>query len=78
MGSRTLTRTAEPDRFEHGGFTVLDHRYGSAAGTPFVLVHGIGCGLAYFKPLAPLLAEHGRCTCSSCPASGTRRSRRRC
>jgi pimeloyl-ACP methyl ester carboxylesterase len=59
MGSRTLTRRREPLRFEHGGHTVLDHRYGTAGGTPFVLVHGIGCGLAYFTPLAPLLAEHG-------------------
>ena len=59
MGSRTLTRAAEPDRFEHGGFTLLDHRYGSAAGTPFVLVHGIGVGRSYFAPVAPLLAEHG-------------------
>jgi pimeloyl-ACP methyl ester carboxylesterase len=59
MGSRTLTRAAEPDRFEHAGSTVLDYRYGPAGGTPFVLVHGIGVGLSYFRPLAPLLAEHG-------------------
>ena len=43
----------------HDGHTVLDYRYGRADGTPFVLVHGIGVGLSYFTPLAPLLAEHG-------------------
>lgn len=59
MGSRALTRPAGPERFEHAGATLLDHRYGATAGTPFVLVHGIGVGLSYFKPLAPLLAEHG-------------------
>ncbi|GAA4751753.1 alpha/beta fold hydrolase [Amnibacterium soli] len=59
MGSRTLTRAAGPDRFEHAGCTVVDHRYGAGPGTPFVLVHGIGCGLSYFEPIAPLLAEHG-------------------
>jgi pimeloyl-ACP methyl ester carboxylesterase len=49
----------EPDRFEHGGRTVLDYRSGPEAGTPFVLVHGIGVGLSYFTRIAPLLAEHG-------------------
>lgn len=37
---------------------MLDHRSGQAAGTPFVLVHGIGVGRSYFTPLARLLAEH--------------------
>jgi pimeloyl-ACP methyl ester carboxylesterase len=54
-----VAQTTEPDRFEHDGFTLLDYRYGAGEGTPFVLVHGIGVGLSYFKGLAPLLAEHG-------------------
>jgi pimeloyl-ACP methyl ester carboxylesterase len=49
----------EPERFEHAGCTVLDYRFGSAEGTPFVLVHGIGVGYSYYRRLAPLLAEHG-------------------
>jgi pimeloyl-ACP methyl ester carboxylesterase len=55
-----MRNASEPDRFEHDGFTVLDHRFGPAGGgVPFVLVHGIGVGLSYFRSLAPLLAEHG-------------------
>jgi pimeloyl-ACP methyl ester carboxylesterase len=49
----------EPERFEHAGCTVLDYRFGPATGTPFVLVHGIGVGYAYYRRLAPLLAAHG-------------------
>jgi pimeloyl-ACP methyl ester carboxylesterase len=56
-----VRRAAEVHRFERQGLVVLDHRTGtaSAAGTPFVLVHGIGVGASYFSPLAPLLAAHG-------------------
>lgn len=55
-----MRHAVETDRFEHGGFTTLDHRYGSVMDTTaFVLVHGIGVGLSYFTRLAPLLAEQG-------------------
>ncbi len=50
---------AEPDRVEHDGVTMLRYRFGPAEGTPFVLVHGIGCGLAAWLRLVPLLARHG-------------------
>jgi pimeloyl-ACP methyl ester carboxylesterase len=49
----------EPDRLDHDGATTLRYRFGPAEGTTFVLVHGIGVGLAYWLRLVPLLAAHG-------------------
>ena len=38
---------------------MLRHRFGPQQGAPFVLVHGIGCGLDYWSRLVPLLAARG-------------------
>jgi pimeloyl-ACP methyl ester carboxylesterase len=59
-----------PERFEHGRATALVYRYGASEGTPFVLVHGIGVGLSYFRRLAPLLAEHGQVHVLELPGFG--------
>lgn len=57
--ARRMPRGPEPDRLELDGCTMLRYRFGPAEGRPFVLVHGIGCGLDYFLRLVPLLAAHG-------------------
>ncbi|MGT2426185.1 alpha/beta fold hydrolase [Amnibacterium kyonggiense] len=54
-----MRRRPRPDRLELVGRTMLRHRFGPGDGRPFVLVHGIGCGLDYWLRLVPLLAEHG-------------------
>lgn len=54
-----MPRVPEPDRLERDGATMLRYRFGPDEGRPFVLVHGIGCGLGYWLRLIPLLAEHG-------------------
>jgi pimeloyl-ACP methyl ester carboxylesterase len=54
-----VRRGRQPDRIELDGVTMLRYPFGPDEGTCFVLVHGIGCGLAYFLRLVPLLAAHG-------------------
>lgn len=57
--ARCMRRGPEPDRLELAGRTMLRYRFGPVEGRPFVLVHGIGCGLDYWLRLVPLLAAHG-------------------
>ncbi|GAA2752063.1 alpha/beta fold hydrolase [Amnibacterium kyonggiense] len=54
-----MPRRPDPDRLELAGRTMLRHRFGPRDGRPFVLIHGIGCGLDYWLRLVPVLAAHG-------------------
>lgn len=61
---------ARVEEFVHGGRTMLVHRLGEAPGPSFVLVHGIGVGSTYLRPLARALAGFGRVHLLELPGMG--------